>query len=206
VTRRKIRRRVDRMLHRTLGGRLVMFAPGPLLGAAGWVKLGQPEWDGRPVLLGVLVVAGFLLWPPVILAVMALLTVPHLVTPRKWRMIYRHAHGRAGARSAYIPAHLRKATLFADQKHCLSCKSATSLQIDHILPWAAGGRTWFWNLAVLCGRCNRIKSNYWHKTPHLYRPFPGADNPAKAAAIERKERWHRWNPVRMARAAWGLAA
>lgn len=204
--RRRVRRRIDRHLHKMLGGRAVMFAPGPVLGVVGWVELGEPAWHGHPYIGWGMAAAGTVLWPPVVLALMAALTVPHLLVPRQWRMLYRHTHGRAGARSAYIPNHLRKATLHADRKKCLYCGSRAQLQIDHILPWAAGGRTWFWNLAVLCARCNKVKSNYWHKTPGMYRPFPGADNPRLAAAIERKERLHRWNPARMGRAAWGLAA
>jgi HNH endonuclease len=200
--RRRVRRAIDRRARRAIS-RPMMFGPGPALGIWAWHHAGNLfRFEG----LAVLGVAGLLLWPLLVMAVLALLTVPHLLVPRGWRQRWRHAHGRAGARSSFIPAHMRKIVQAADRRRCLYCGSPVQPQIDHILPWAAGGRTWLWNLAVLCAVCNKVKSNYWYKTPHLYKPFPGFSNPVLAAEIEAAERLHRWNPGRWFRAAWELAA
>lgn len=201
--RRRVRRAIDRRARRVVS-RPVMFLPGVGAGAWGWQRFGTPGHLGGLLVLGG---AGLAVWPLLVMAVLALLTVPHLLVPRRWRMTWRHAHGRAGARSSFIPAHLRKVVLAADRRRCLYCGAGVKNgPIDHILPWAAGGRTWLWNLAVLCTYCNTVKSNYWHRAPYAYRPFPGHDNRRLAAAIEAVERRHRWNPARWTRAAWALAS
>lgn len=197
------RRRRGRVTLRHAG----LLVPGPAGGAYGWHEI-RAHFLATPFYrfgeLG-LVGAGLLIFPLIVLAVLAVATVPHLLVPRRWRVMYRHAHGRQDAKSARIPAHLRMVVTFADRRRCVFCHSRQGLQIDHILPWAAGGRTWLWNLALLCARCNKIKSNYWHKTPHLYRPFPGYNNPRLAREIELKERTIvRWSPLRWARAVWAL--
>lgn len=128
----------------------------------------------------------------------------HLAVPRPWRASYRHRHGREGARSAYISKRQRRAVYFADRHRCVYCRSGYLLQVDHVIPWSHGGRTVFWNLMSLCGRCNRIKSDYW--PGEGYRPFEGSENIVMAAAILAAERRAQYNLPRLVRAALALVA
>lgn len=132
----------------------------------------------------------------------------HAAVPRHWRVKYRHAHGREGARSAYISKRQRRAVFAADWHRCVYCHSTLNLQVDHVMPWSCGGRTWLPNLVTLCGRCNRVKSNYWVERNGrcVYRPFVGAANIQLAAAILEAEKRARRNPARWARAGLRLAA
>lgn len=164
-------------------------AAGCVAVAAGWAALGH---------LAVLaVVLSFIFLILVFLPVSA-------VAPRRWRVAYRHAHGREGARSAYISLRQRRAVYAADRHRCVYCHSRVSLQVDHVLPWSHGGRTWLPNMVTLCGPDNRVKSDYW--PGEGYRPFEGAGNIALAAAILAAERRARRNPLRWVRAALSLAA
>ena len=80
------------------------------------------------------------------------------------------------------------------------------LEIDHTMPWSLGGLTTLFNCMALCPVCNKIKSNYWrYKSGNrVYVPFKGWANEREAAAILRAELRHRWNPLRLVRAAWAL--
>ena len=60
------------------------------------------------------------------------------------------------------------------------------------------------NLVTLCRACNVTKSNYWPGVH--YQPLEGSDNLALAIAILAAERRHRFNPLRLTRAAWALGA
>lgn len=63
--------------------------------------------------------------------------------------------------SRYIPAGLKK-TIFERDKKCTKCGSTYALQIDHIKPFALGGKTTKRNLRLLCRNCNqraRIAAN-----------------------------------------------
>ena len=126
---------------------------------------------------------------------------PALV-PRAWRIRYRHGRPRPA-----IPAWLRRAVLAADRHRCVYCGCRADLQIDHIRPWASGGLTALYNLAVLCRAHNLVKSNYSRDRDGYvhYRAFPGAADVATAAAILRTECRCRRSPLRwlrIARAAW----
>jgi hypothetical protein len=54
---------------------------------------------------------------------------------------------------------IRRAVYVRDGGHCVECGSAFELQYDHILPVAQGGATRVENLQILCGDCNRRKSD-----------------------------------------------
>lgn len=154
------------------------------------------------VLLGLLVVVAVV----VRFAVRVLLMV---VVRRRWRIAYRKAHGREGARSARITARMRRVVLAADRYECVIGEDcAGPVQVDHIRPWAAGGITCLVNLMGLCRYHNMVKSGYWRDRDGYvhYRPWAGYDDVVLAAAILAAERSARWRPGRLLRAAWALAA
>jgi hypothetical protein len=125
---------------------------------------------------------------------------PALV-PRARRIRYRRGRARPA-----IPAWLRRAVLAADQHRCVYCGSRAVLQVDHIRPWALGGLTALFNLAVLCRAHNLVKSNYWRDPDGYvhYRPFAGAADVTAAASILRAERRCRRSPLRWLRVAWAV--
>lgn len=71
----------------------------------------------------------------------------------------RHRVIRTGQRPPIAPE-IRAAVLERDRRRCQWCHSRHDLQLDHILPWSAGGPDEVWNLRVLCGTCNKIRSNF----------------------------------------------
>lgn len=113
---------------------------------------------------------------------------------------------RERQRSSRISDFLRRVTYFADRDRCVYCRRHLFLerQADHYVPWSQGGLTTVWNLMTLCRDCNLAKSNYWRGV--FYRPVEGYDNIGLAAAILAAERRHRYNPLRLTRAAWALGA
>jgi hypothetical protein len=128
-----------------------------------------------------------------------------VIVPRRWRAWWRHLH--PGYRP-HIRVRLRRAVEAADRYRCVSCREPFDLQLDHIRPWSSGGPTALWNLALLCGWCNRVKSNYWQYRSGFvsYRPY-GTGDLALAAEILRAERRARANPFRWLRAClalWGI--
>lgn len=156
---------------------------------------------GWPV-LGTLSAAVALLWPLAALAVVfGLRGTGACVVPYKTLMRWRRAHDRPG-----IPAWLRRAVYAADRHACLRCGAVADLQVDHVRPWSCGGLSCLWNLATLCGPCNRVKSNYWAwpSGSVTYRSFPGSADQATAAAILAAELRARRNPARWLRVAWTL--
>ena len=190
-------------------------------GLIGWAELGSPfHWQGALVfvVLALLIIPLLLMllvfWLPVFFA---------SLWPRRWRRWYRHwrmedhfllpGATRDQQKSSRIYTWMRNVTLAADRYQCIyggdQCligSGRLAPQIDHSVPWSLGGLTALWNMFTLCAKHNRIKSNYW-KSPTgrvIYRPFPDADDEAIAADILYVERWHRWNPFRMWRAARAL--
>lgn len=65
---------------------------------------------------------------------------------------------RNAARSA-IPDDVKMLVWQRDRGRCVRCGSNTELQYDHIIPFSLGGASTAENLQILCGRCNRAKSN-----------------------------------------------
>lgn len=146
--------------------------------------------------------AGFILIGWIVLVSLAFRGSPlPALVPRRVRASWRHGRGRPS-----IPRHVRSMVLAADRRRCIYCHSREQLQLDHIIPWSAGGLSILWNLAVLCGPCNKIKSNYregkdgWSS----YRPWPGMRNAHTAAAILHTELRRRHSPLRWIRALTGI--
>jgi 5-methylcytosine-specific restriction endonuclease McrA len=122
---------------------------------------------------------------------------PAVLVPRHWRMSYRRDRPRPSIRTQ-----TRRRVMRADRRRCVYCGSRDQLQLDHIIPWSFGGLTCVWNLMVLCGTCNRVKSNYW-KSPHgkvYYRAWKNSGNAGLAGQILACELRHRYSPLRWLRA------
>lgn len=64
-----------------------------------------------------------------------------------------------GARRERIPAEVRAFVWERDQGRCVSCDAEDDLQFDHVIPFARGGGNAAENLQILCGSCNRRKSD-----------------------------------------------
>lgn len=71
----------------------------------------------------------------------------------------RHPVVRRGKREP-IRRSVRLAVLFRDGFHCAWCDASYDLEMDHILPWSAGGSDRSENLRPLCSWHNTARSNY----------------------------------------------
>jgi 5-methylcytosine-specific restriction endonuclease McrA len=58
-----------------------------------------------------------------------------------------------------IPDDVKLLVWQRDQGACVKCGSNVELQFDHIIPVSLGGASTPENLQILCGPCNRTKSN-----------------------------------------------
>lgn len=58
-----------------------------------------------------------------------------------------------------IPREVVDAVYKRDGGRCQECGTTEDLQLDHIIPFSKGGATTVENLQLLCGKCNRAKSN-----------------------------------------------
>jgi hypothetical protein len=58
----------------------------------------------------------------------------------------------------HVPDVVRVAVLVRDGARCRRCRSASNLEIDHLVPISKGGGSDESNLQVLCRRCNRRKA------------------------------------------------
>jgi hypothetical protein len=66
----------------------------------------------------------------------------------------------APTHSRSIPQWVKIAVATRDGGKCRRCGSAYELQYDHIIPYSQGGSSRdLNNIQLLCGRCNRLKSN-----------------------------------------------
>lgn len=86
--------------------------------------------------------------------------------PELWE---RYPNIRAGEVRAPLREGLRELVLARDRYRCKHCDRAGELQIDHIVPWSAGGSDKTTNLRTLCTPCNQRKSNfrYWESPREL---------------------------------------
>jgi hypothetical protein len=77
--------------------------------------------------------------------------------PQRWPI------ARLGEREP-IPWLLRLSILRRDDYRCKTCgwydPTGTTLELDHCLPWSAGGPDDSENLRVLCSGCNQRRSNF----------------------------------------------
>lgn len=80
----------------------------------------------------------------------------------------RHPVIRSGDRAEIAPM-LRSLIWHRDRGRCYMCgRSDMVMELDHILPWSAGGPDVSTNLRLLCGPCNTQRSNY--QTLELEKP------------------------------------
>ena len=63
------------------------------------------------------------------------------------------------SRRGAIPDDVKMLVWTRDQGKCRHCGSPVELQFDHIIPVAKGGASTPENLQILCGPCNRKKSD-----------------------------------------------
>jgi len=71
----------------------------------------------------------------------------------------RHPRVRYGKRGELHPF-LRQLVYERDGRRCRYCGSNGPLQLDHVLPWSAGGSDTSDNLRTLCASCNQNRSNW----------------------------------------------
>jgi hypothetical protein len=72
-----------------------------------------------------------------------------------------------------LPWLLRQAVLRRDHFTCLHCgQQRGRLEVDHIVPWSAGGEDRSTNLRTLCRPCNQRRSNFRYMEDP--RPIPAA--------------------------------
>lgn len=58
-----------------------------------------------------------------------------------------------------IPSDVRAIVLRRDKYRCVWCSSRDRLEMDHVIPWSAGGEDTVDNLRTLCHDCNSARSN-----------------------------------------------
>lgn len=63
------------------------------------------------------------------------------------------------ARRERIPGEVRAFVWERDAGRCVQCGSEDDLQFDHVIPVAKGGGNAVDNIQILCGDCNRQKSD-----------------------------------------------
>jgi hypothetical protein len=63
------------------------------------------------------------------------------------------------ARREAIPGEVRAFVWRRDEGRCVSCGADEDLQFDHVIPVVKGGGNGIGNVQILCGDCNRMKSD-----------------------------------------------
>jgi len=61
--------------------------------------------------------------------------------------------------SRYIPNDVKAEVMRRDGGQCRQCGSTEEIHFDHVIPWSRGGTATVGNIQVLCGPCNRRKSD-----------------------------------------------
>lgn len=75
------------------------------------------------------------------------------------RTIRAREEAAAGARRERIPDDVRAFVWARDDGRCVRCNAEDDLQFDHVIPVAKGGGNAPANVQLLCGTCNRAKSD-----------------------------------------------
>jgi 5-methylcytosine-specific restriction endonuclease McrA len=78
---------------------------------------------------------------------------------RRLKSAHALMKGERAPSRAPIPPEMARAVIKRDGQRCVECGTPEDLQFDHVLPVALGGGTTVENLQVLCGVCNRAKSD-----------------------------------------------
>lgn len=110
-----------------------------------------------------------------------------------------------------LPKWLRIAVLKRDDFCCKFCDAInTRFEIDHIIPWSAGGPDASWNLRTLCHDCNQRRSNYNERCSRWAMPIVPTcvECSARAAGIDQEdgtgaweefvEAYHPWSQINTA--------
>lgn len=88
----------------------------------------------------------------------------HSGTLQRWPIV------RTGERPP-IPRIVRQLVYRRDDAHCQMCSARKGpWEIDHIVPWSAGGADDSTNLRLLCKTCNQRRSNYRTGAEHPMTP------------------------------------
>jgi len=194
--------------------RTVTFAPGLGLAAWGWASLGAPSRGAGVTAAAAMACLALVAWPSLAVMTVCLQSsvLAGALVPRRVRAAYRRRLTGRGVprerqRSSYISRRLRRVTYAADRHRCAGCGARrVRMEVDHVIPWAAGGLTVLWNTMTLCVPCNGIKSNY-SKDRDGYEHYHGNRRDIyRARIILSREKRHRFNPLRWPRAAWALGA
>ena len=88
---------------------------------------------------------------------------PPVAVGERWPVV------RTG-RTQTVPRLTRELVRLRDERTCLLCGTRHGpFEIDHIVPWSAGGPDTSDNLRVLCRDCNQARSNHrnWSDSPML---------------------------------------
>ena len=100
----------------------------------------------------------------------------------------RHEAIRRGQREP-IPPHVRSAVWYRDSGICRMCPHGGAIvgawEIDHIVPWSAGGSDDSTNLRVLCQVHNQERSNF-------HDPFARPQRPATRWCLNCFSEAHHW--------------
>lgn len=75
------------------------------------------------------------------------------------RAIRARADDIERSRRERIPDEVRELVWERDEGACVRCGAEDDLQFDHVIPVAKGGSATVENIQVLCGACNRAKSD-----------------------------------------------
>jgi hypothetical protein len=188
-----------RARHRAPAARLGRWLAPVSVAVFAWLADNDPlGLGGLGLLLGTAALAGVFYPVLVVLALQA----PGALVPPSWRRWHR----RGEHERPHIPLWLRRVVYAADRYACVACRQSGDLQLDHVRPWTAGGRTSLWNLMTLCGSCNKLKSNYWvYRDGYvLYTPWRGRGNASAARAILAREMRNRHSIMRLVRASLSL--